>query len=63
MVADPALAHALVRLVRDGARLKTANGQIEFDRVGVIPQDEPLEDTIEDTPCIEWNGFDKPGSY
>jgi trehalose synthase-fused probable maltokinase len=43
MVADPALAHALVRLVRDGARLKTANGQIEFDRVGVIPQDEPLE--------------------
>src|SRR6478672_6785255 len=43
MVADPALAHALVRLVRDGARLKTANGQIEFDLVGVIPQDEPLE--------------------
>jgi maltokinase len=43
MVADPDLAHALVRLVRDGARLKTANGQIEFDLVGVIPQDEPLE--------------------
>src|SRR6266567_2588091 len=43
MLADPALARALVRLVRDGARLPTADGQLEFEAFGAIPQDLPLE--------------------
>src|SRR5260221_14790161 len=43
MLADPALAHALVRLVREGARLPTTEGHLEFESFGALPEDSALE--------------------
>ena len=40
MIADPALARELVRLVREGTGVASENGRIEFERLGTIPADD-----------------------